>query len=79
MYSDSLPQPLLISHTLGDNGTKYNTGNHRNLAVVQWSEFIANDLNKPVVTTMSKLLKVIIYFWILNVICPRIFNFYAKH
>lgn len=57
MYSDSLPQPLLISQTLGGNVTKYNTGNHRNLAVIQWSEFVANDLNKPVVTTMSKLHK----------------------
>lgn len=59
MFSDILPQPLAISHALGGNPTKdkreFLDDFQRNLAVVQWSQFVANDLNKPVVTTMSKL------------------------
>ncbi|XP_065371103.1 peroxidase [Calliphora vicina] len=57
MFSDILPQPLAISHALGGNPTKekreFLDDFQRNLAVVQWSQFVANDLNKPVVTTMS--------------------------
>lgn len=58
MLSDVLPQPLEISQSLEGNPSKDNReffdDYQRNLAVVQWSQFVANDLNKPVVTTMSK-------------------------
>lgn len=58
MLSDVLPQPLEISRSLEGNPSKDNgeflDDYQRNLAVVQWSQFVANDLNKPVVTTMSK-------------------------
>ncbi|KAI8119521.1 Chorion peroxidase [Lucilia cuprina] len=57
MFSDIIVQPLVISHALGGNPTKdkreFLDDFQRNLAVVQWSQFVANDLNKPVVTTMS--------------------------
>ena len=58
MFTEDLPQPLSISQTLskkfaGDENVYLDDG-QRNLVLVQWSQFVANDLSNPVVTSMSK-------------------------
>ncbi|XP_013100002.1 chorion peroxidase [Stomoxys calcitrans] len=56
MFSSNLPTPLSISNELCDQAMKkeFIAGdNHRNLAVVQWAQFVASDLSKTVVTSMS--------------------------
>lgn len=58
MFTEDLPQPLSISQTLskkfaGDENVNLDDG-QRNLVLVQWSQFVANDLSNPVVTSMSK-------------------------
>lgn len=55
MYShDDLPQPLLISQQLSQNGKmEVFDESNRNLFVVQMSQFLHNDLSKPVVSVMN--------------------------
>ncbi|XP_075148042.1 immune-regulated catalase [Haematobia irritans] len=56
MFSYNLPAPLSISNELSENAVQKEFSpedNHRNLAVVQLAQFIASDLSKTVVTSMS--------------------------
>lgn len=58
---DNLPPPLIISRSLCNESALSTTkstpnaiGNNKNLAVMQWAQFVAHDLSKPVVTSMGK-------------------------
>ena len=59
MFSnDDMVSPRTISAKLFDIKTKQNDLDplDRNLAMVQWTQFIEHDLSKAVVTSMSKCL-----------------------
>lgn len=50
-----LVSPLWVSKSLHNLSVKKDLEDkQRNLAVVQWTQFIEHDLSQPVVTTMSK-------------------------
>lgn len=60
---ENLPPPLDISRSLCQetktttavkSPTSPITDSERNLAVMQWAQFTAHDLSKPVVTSMGK-------------------------
>ncbi|XP_018794388.1 PREDICTED: peroxidase isoform X1 [Bactrocera latifrons] len=48
-----LVSPLMVSKSLNNLNVKKNVEDkQRNLAVIQWTQFVEHDLSKPVVTTM---------------------------